>query len=601
VRRIPVVSFSALVLATVAAFFITQHLKVSTPLLAGFPRPVPSAINPVNGRTCGTPPVSHRRMHISFYLLHRSDYVDVWIVSSSGSVVATLATNRYMRRGVRNPDGDFSWDGREDNGTIAPDGVYHIRVALLGQGRTVDITDQATGALETVTVDTHPPAPRVLSVSPKLISPTAPTRVRILYTGAEGRGANVLVYRTDLPGGPRLVKTFGTTGAGSAIWDGRITGRPAPAGVYLIGLRVADAACNRASYPRRLPVAPGATPGAGVTVRYLAAQPPMTPSPAGGRASVFVDSRRRRYRWWLRRPGTRRPLVSGSSSSYALRVPLPPRRAGLYELSIRAQANVTAAPLVANGPRPARLLVVLPALTWQGLNPGDEDGDGVPDTLADGSVVELARPLARGLPPGFGELAGLLAALDADHRAYDLTTDIALGAGVGPPLTGHRAVILAGTEQWIDAGLARQLRGYVQSGGHVLSLGIGSLLRQVTVSGGRAMEPTPPARSDIFGARPGALVTGNSQLIAELQDGLGIFRGTAGLFAGWRSYEPIQPPAGASGVSEAGATSSAPCIIGFSLGRGKVVEIGLPGFGLRLARDPSSRQLLDRVLSVLAP
>ena len=39
------IAFGALVAATVAAFFITQHLKVSTPLLAGFPRPVPGVIS----------------------------------------------------------------------------------------------------------------------------------------------------------------------------------------------------------------------------------------------------------------------------------------------------------------------------------------------------------------------------------------------------------------------------------------------------------------------------------------------------------------------------------------------------------------------------
>ena len=51
-RRFPVIAFAALVVATVAAFFITQHLKVTTPLIAGFPRPFPAAINPVRGTTC---------------------------------------------------------------------------------------------------------------------------------------------------------------------------------------------------------------------------------------------------------------------------------------------------------------------------------------------------------------------------------------------------------------------------------------------------------------------------------------------------------------------------------------------------------------------
>ena len=35
-------AFAALVVATVAAFFVTQHLKVTTPLIAGAPSPLPA-------------------------------------------------------------------------------------------------------------------------------------------------------------------------------------------------------------------------------------------------------------------------------------------------------------------------------------------------------------------------------------------------------------------------------------------------------------------------------------------------------------------------------------------------------------------------------
>ena len=47
----PVV-FGALVLATVGAFFVTQHLKIATPLINGYPHPDPAAFNPVSGRIC---------------------------------------------------------------------------------------------------------------------------------------------------------------------------------------------------------------------------------------------------------------------------------------------------------------------------------------------------------------------------------------------------------------------------------------------------------------------------------------------------------------------------------------------------------------------
>ena len=46
----------------------------------------------------------------------------------------------------------------------------------------------------------------------------------------------------------------------TAVWDGSIGGRPAPAGTYVIGIEVTDATCNTGRYPAHVPSAPG--PGA---------------------------------------------------------------------------------------------------------------------------------------------------------------------------------------------------------------------------------------------------------------------------------------------------------------------------------------------------
>ena len=99
-------------------------------------------------------------------------------------------------------------------------------------------------------VKTVPPHPVVTSVTPSAIRGRDGARVTIHYAGNESRGGTILVYRTDLPGGPRLVKTFLTPWQGhTAVWDGTIGGRPAPAGTYLIGIEVTDAACNTGRYP----------------------------------------------------------------------------------------------------------------------------------------------------------------------------------------------------------------------------------------------------------------------------------------------------------------------------------------------------------------
>jgi hypothetical protein len=592
--RLPLIAFAALVVASIAAFFVTQHLKVSTPLIAGFPAPDPAVINPLDGSTCDG--VNHRRMVVSFYLLRRSDDVDVFIVDQSGAIVRTLATGRHMRKGVRKPDGVFVWNGRKDDGSIAPDGVYYIRVALLHQGRTVTISNSA--GPEPVTVKNIPPRPVVTSVAPSLI-PQDGTGVTIRYTGNEHRGGFVRIYRTDVPGKPPLVKSF-QVGPRGAKWDGLIHRKPAPAGTYLVGLDVTDAACNTGHFPLVLPPPPGTTPHAGVMVRYVTAQPPLFPVSAGSRTVVYVDSRRRPYRWALWRPGVRKPVAAGAEDRPQLRLLVPARGgAGLYHLALRSGAHRTAVPLVVTRSRSAPVLVVLPALTWQGLNPVDDDEDGLPNTLAAGARIALSRPFAHGLPAGFSEEASLLGYLDTTRRPYELTTDLALIAGTGPPLAGHRAVVLAGSERWLPPSLLAALRSYVVRGGHVLSLGVDSLRRAVTVSGPSATNPTGPSPADVFGARLGPVVHNSHDPLVVIRDGLGIFTSTSGLLTGFSSYQPI-PSVAAAVLSEAGVSEAAPSIVGYRLGRGIVVEIGLPGFASRVSDDIDARQLMNGVWAVLS-
>ena len=265
--RLPVVAFAVLVVATVAAFFITQHLKVTTPLIAGFPRPVPAGINPVNGLTCYDPAlgksVSYRAMTISFYLLNRSDNVDVWVVDPAGRIVATLARDRFMPGGSHPVRTQFSWNGRQGNGAVAPDGTYYVKVRLVHQGRTVTISDNA-GPIP-FRVITMAPKPAITLVSPRQIHAANPTPIHIRYTGNHGRLATVLVYRLEHRRRPVLVKSFLTKGQ-TAVWNSTIRGHPAAPGRYVIGLEVTDAACNRGFFPATVHPLAAAAAAAEVTV-----------------------------------------------------------------------------------------------------------------------------------------------------------------------------------------------------------------------------------------------------------------------------------------------------------------------------------------------
>ena len=355
-----------------------------------------------------------------------------------------------------------------------------------------------------------------------------------------------------------------------------------------------------------IPPAPGSTAHAGVTVRYLAAEPPLDPLPAGSRALVYVDSRQRPYTWTLTRAGARKPSAQGAGRGFELRVPLPPRSPGLYVL-LRSGVHQTAVPLVARAPGHggARLLVVLPALTWQGQNPVDDDDDGLPNTLDAGGPIELGRAFANGLPAGLADEQALLAYLDRSHLPYDLTTDLGLIDGTGPTLAGHTGIVLAGSERWLPSTLGAALRGYVLKGGKVLSLGIDSLRRgvsvELTAQAARAVAPTQPAAADLFGAKLGTLVTGSKDLIGVARDGLGIFTGTAGAFPGFSSYQPIPSIAAPAQVmSVAGTTDTLPSIVGYRLGQGVVVEIGLPGFGSSLVHNVDAQELVNQLWKVLS-
>jgi hypothetical protein len=249
VRRLPAVVFALLAVATAGAFFVVQHLKVTTPLVAGASAPSPGAISPVTRPVCGG--VHHGSTTVTFYLLHRADDVDVYVLDQNGNAVATLASGRHMRVRVRFPDGVFTWDGREDSGRVAPDGLYTVEVDLIHQGRTFVLAPPSGGSPFAIKVESHAPRPVIESVTPHLIPVDGSLRTTIRYAGTQGHPGRIELYRTGRAGAPKLVKTFRTSAQSqTAIWDGTIRGRAAPAGTYLVGLDVTDAACNTGRFPR---------------------------------------------------------------------------------------------------------------------------------------------------------------------------------------------------------------------------------------------------------------------------------------------------------------------------------------------------------------
>lgn len=595
------VVFVLLTVATLGAFFVAQRLKNT-----------PTAVQAFRARTVFSPNGDGRAddVRISFGL-KQDDAIDVEIVDERGDVVRRLADDTSVR-GYRRIT-PLVWDGRDDDGRRLPDGVYRVRITLRDQGRTLTVPSA-------ITLDATPPRPLVVGIDPE---PTVPSPALLPRPGgrpvtvrfrAPGRAPTVLLFRTDGPRPVRVLREVLPDGVRRWRWDGRLGDHGAPAGTYLVAIQSTDRAGNVGTTPRLDAAGRPAEvygqpfPGrGGITVRYLAAQPPAGPVVAGSRGVFGVDARRHHYRWDLRVAGGR-TLRTGTSRRAILGVTARGTDAALQILALRTRRHAAQSPMAVTSRDTHRVLVVLPAITWQGRNPVDDDGDGRPNTLDAGLPVRLSRVYAGGgLPFGLrGQEAPLLIALDRAGRRYDLTTDIALTARTGPPLDGHRGVLIAGDARWLPASLARRLRAFARAGGNVAVFGEGGLQRYVTITtrGGvpQARRPTQPTPDDLFGARPGARLPAPTALTADV-DTVGLFDGTAGQFgpfAGLRVYEP--PPSVGDGAAVATAVDpqGRAVVLATRVGRGVVARFPIPGMAARLSSDPELQRLLRNTWVLLS-
>lgn len=606
-----VLLFCLLALATVGAFYITQHLKTKNPLINGGPRADPAMINPVSAGVCvdaNGENVSFRRTRIAFYLQSHSDVVSVYVINSDGINIATMSgSNRYIKAALNNYH-YFTWNGKENDGAYAPAGIYTFRAWFHHQDRSFPVTTNASTDA-TVEVTTARPHPKVTAVTVSGMSATAgqtPVFTPRLQTatlhigGGPYLAARVLVYRaSDDPDAPlQLVKQFGINPrAETAVWDGTIAGKPAPAGSYLLGLAVKSRSCTAGTFPLVDDPVPGTTTGAGVNVAYLTATPPLDPTPAGQLASVAINSGGRPYKWALRHIGVAKAIFHGVGAvDQTLRVKMP--AVGLYVLTVRAGTRRTQVPLVASGVGPrstAGVLVVLPALSWQGVNAADDNADGLADSLSAGGQITLSRPMVSGLPSGLGDEASLLTYLNSQHDDYQLTTDVALAQGIGPSLTGRHGVLLDGQFKWVPSPLVSRLGAFVSAGGGAFTDAVNSLQNEApltTTSDSVVAGPATALSPDPFGVHHGAVASAEGQLITSLADHLGLFTDVPVL--DFSAYQVLDPPGGQIS-SAAGIASTAPAVIGFSRGKGIVVEAGLPGFGTSLGSSIDSQELLNRV------
>ena len=598
--------FLLLVVATFFAFFAAQRLK-SAPQVAAITR-----------ATLHFSPNGDDRQDAAEFRVRvrEDDDVTATIVDADDNDVKRLVAGEPVRA---NRPFDVRWDGTTDAGEPAPEGVYRLRLSMRHGGRAVTLKPGTQ-------VDLTAPNPTVLVGGPDgtqwITGPVAgrvPFRVRVV---SDEVPTTISVLRTDLAA-PREVARFELPpGVREGEWDGRAGGRPAPVGTYQVVALVRDQAGN---VGRSAPEGAGAVRGEpGVSVRSLLVRPPADPVNAGEKVEFAVDSRGRPFSWRIARAGGGDPLAGLSRSERRaahrlqgdresggeIKVRAPEGDSGVYVLRVRAGKDVTAVPFAVRGEETAPILVVLPAITWFGSDPLDDDRDGIPNTLERGGPADYPRLLAGGLPAGFGDVAALLAFFDEQHVRYDVTTDLTLAA-TRSGLTGEReGVVLAGPLRWVPTELARRLRGYASEGGRIASFGTDTLRRGVDVARDRLLRPLAPTDTDPFGARLHSLRrVGDGRPLQPVADegDTGLLTGVEQL-PGFTVLEESDPDdrvevalalvdqeavADAEEAGEAPPTPR-PALTLSELGEGLVIRVGLPEWGARLAGGSKPVQQMTR-------
>lgn len=209
-RRWKLLLAVALLVGSVAAFSYTEKLKL-TRSPVGIPR-FDRWLSP----GCECP---QERVDLSF-LLRKPQRINVDLVDADGRSIRMLATGEQLPAGRV----EYEWDGRDDQGAVAPDGPYRVRVRLLDDRRTIVVP------LE-VRVDTRPP--RVTGVR-------GPADASAVGEEVEFR------FRTDEFGTPLVVVDGAVVARGPAGLPGlrRVLWTPSTPGLFRVAVALEDRAGN---------------------------------------------------------------------------------------------------------------------------------------------------------------------------------------------------------------------------------------------------------------------------------------------------------------------------------------------------------------------
>jgi len=298
-RVLTTVTLLGLLVATAAAFAITEHLKlIKSPVFGTL---VSKELSPVC--KCATDKATIR------IRLRHSDHVTVTIVDTGGRKIATIASGEHME--ARRPK-SFFWHGRTNAGGLAPDGVYYPWVHLAHARHTFRFTNR-------IVLDTK--APTVLSASGgKTVLFAGPGRSIALHYDF-GEQANPVVYLDSR----QIIRGRAQRERDKVKWAGTLNGRPLPAGTYVLSIGARDSAGNETPVADRKRIT--------VDLRYIEVTPQRVVTRAGKRFTVKIETAASRYTWRLsRQHGSKRGRL------LHLRAPTTP---GTYRLVVAEHGNAT--------------------------------------------------------------------------------------------------------------------------------------------------------------------------------------------------------------------------------------------------------------------
>jgi FlgD Ig-like domain len=290
-RRYSTALVLVLLAATTVAFVVTERLKLEpSPITKVFATKVFSPTC-----ECDTDLATIR------FTLRKANRMTLSVVDANRAHVRTLVGPAARKRGRV----ETTWDGRDDDGAVVPDGAYRTRVNL--GYRTIFMPNR-------INVDSTPPVVKLRNVSPRVLQPASRLKVRYLLN----EPARVSVYLD----GKRVLLGLSSRLKWKVEWPVR-----AHPGRHRVTVTARDTAGNLSNATRAVVVI--------VPLRVLTNQVTVRPRE---RFSVRISDDKRAYFWRLGPNG-------GFAGSSVLRLRAP-KRAGHYRLVIRQDRVAHVVPVV---------------------------------------------------------------------------------------------------------------------------------------------------------------------------------------------------------------------------------------------------------------